>query len=384
MQGIRSMMLCLIIVFAAAGWAWAEPLPSAPRDNNGQKWRIGYLEGGGFEDYQTIFLQIVAGLMEKGWIEPMQLPDEYDSDHARVWEWIADNVRSDYLEFVKDAFYTSDFNADLRQQTRQNLMDRLNTRQDIDLMLAMGTWAGLDLASDDHSVPTVVASTSDPLGSGIIKSVDDSGHDHLHAKVETDRYARQLRLFHDIIGFRTMGLIYEDSSEGRTFAALDEAQKVAKERGFELKLCTAQNSDVPLEQAQAEALRCYQNLAPGVEAFYITVHRGEGLDSLPVLLEPLLENHVTTFAMAGSEFVRHGALLSIAHAGFSYVGRFHAEVIANIFNGAKPRDLPQKWDAPTKIALNLKTAEIVGFDPPFDVLAAADEIYENIEPVESQ
>lgn len=384
MQGIRSIMLCIIIVFCASGWAWAEPFPSAPRDNNGQKWRIGYLEGGGFEDYQTIFLQIVAGLMEKGWIEPMQLPDEYDPDHARVWEWVADNVRSDYLEFVEDAFYTSGFDAQLRQQTRQSLVDRLNGQQDIDLMLAMGTWAGLDLASDDHSVPTVVASTSDPLGSGIIESVEDSGHDHLHAKVEPDRYARQLRLFHDIIGFRSMGLIYEDSSEGRTFAALDEAQKVADERGFELKLCTAQNSNISREQAQAEALRCYQELAPGVEGFYITVHRGEGLENLPDLLAPLFENHVTTFAMAGSEFVRHGALLSIAHAGFSYVGRFHAEIIARIFNGAKPRDLPQKWDAPTKIALNLKTAEIVGFDPPFDVLAAADEIYERIEPVQPQ
>ncbi len=34
---------------------------------------------------------------------------------------------------------------------------------------------------------------------------------------------------------------------------------------------------------------------------------------------------------------------------------------------------------PPKIAINLKTAEIIGYDPPVDVLGAADEIYQEIE-----
>lgn len=382
MQSARSIVMFLMMTFFVATLAWSDSFPVSPRDNDGQKWRIGYLEGGSFPDYQIIMLKTVAGLMELGWIEPMELPEEYDPDHRRNWEWLADNVRSDYVEFVKDAFYTSDFDAPLRQQTQDDLLRRLNEQQDIDLMLAQGTWAGLDLANDRHTVPTVVASTSDPLGAGIIQSAEDSGFDHLHAKIEPDRYARQLRLFHDIIGFGSMGLVYEDSQEGRTFAALKDAQAVATERGFELKLCTARNNDVTQEQAEAEVLQCYQELAPQVEALYMTVHRGEKMDNLPRLLVPLLQDEVATFAMAGSEFVRHGVLLSIAHAGFTYVGRFHAETIAKIFNGAKPRELSQKWNAPTKIAINLKTAEIIGFDPPFDVLAAADEIFESVEPVQ--
>lgn len=380
-MGTKRTLLIISVVCLLATSAWTQNAPITPRDNDGQKWRIGYLEGGTFPDYTIIFLRTVAGLMDLGWIEPMELPETYDPDHRRTWEWVADNIRSDYLEFVKDAFYTSDFKADLREQTRKNLLHRLNEQQDIDLILAMGTWAGLDLANDRHSVPTVVASTSDPVASGIVVSEEDSGFDHLHAKLEPDRYARQLRLFHDIIGFTNMGLVYEDSLEGRTFAAVADAELVAKERGFTLTHCHARNNDVTLEQAAAEALSCYSELAPQVDGLYITVHRGEGLEFLPALLEPLLTNEVATFAMAGSEFVRHGALLSIAHAGFSYVGRFHAETIAKIFNGAKPRELTQKWTAPPKIALNLKTAEIVGFDPPFDILAAADEVFERIEPV---
>ena len=374
---IGLMVFCLTAMTALAG----DP-STAPRDNEGKKWRIGYLEGGEYPDYQQISLMIVSGLMDLGWIEPMPLPKEYDKDHRRVWEWLADNAKSDYVEFVKDGFYTSHFDATQRPKTQENLLRRLNEQKDIDLILAMGTWAGQDLANDRHSVPTVVASTSNPVASKIIPGVDDSGFDHLHAKVEPDRYILQLRLFHDIIQFKSMGLVHEDSIEGRTFAAVADAELVAGERGFELKHCFARNNDVTIEEASAEVLACYEKLAPEVEAMYITVHRGEGLHNLPKLLEPLLKHEVPSFAMPGSEFVKHGALLSIAHAGFSYVARFHAETIAKIFNGAKPRDLTQKWSAPPKIAINLKTAEIIGFDPPFDILAAADEIFERIEPVQ--
>ena len=50
--------------------------------------------------------------------------------------------------------------------------------------------------------------------------------------------------------------------------------------------------------------------------------------------------------------------------------------MARIFNGAKARELSQVWIDPAKIALNLQTARIIGFDPPVDILLAADEVYE--------
>ncbi|MCW7752683.1 ABC transporter substrate-binding protein [Desulfobotulus sp. H1] len=377
MRILRSTVLTLLLLVLLISESWAGQYPVTPVTNNGEKWRIGYLEGGMYPDYQIIFFRTVKGLMELGWIGPMDLPETYNPNHRQAWQWLAENVRSDYLEFVGDAFYTSEFKADQRVRTKQELIDRLSKQNDLDLILAMGTWAGQDLANDEHSTPTVVASTSDPLGSGIIKSAEDSGFRHLHAKIEPDRYIRQLRLFHDITHFRTMGIVFEDTLEGRTFAAVADAEQVARERGFELKTCHARNSDITLGQAAREALACYENLAPQVEAMYITVHRGESLENLPNLLNPLLKNGVATFAMPGSEFVKNGVLLSIAHADFAYVGRFHAETMARIFNGANPSSLEQRWAAPSKIAINLKTAETIGFDPPFDVLAAADEIYDH-------
>ncbi|MOA55770.1 hypothetical protein D3C78_1796170 [compost metagenome] len=68
--------------------------------------------------------------------------------------------------------------------------------------------------------------------------------------------------------------------------------------------------------------------------------------------------------------------MSLTQADYSYVGRFHAETIARIFNGARPRLLTQIWVDPVKIALNLATARQIGFDPTLDMLLGADEIYE--------
>ena len=54
--------------------------------------------------------------------------------------------------------------------------------------------------------------------------------------------------------------------------------------------------------------------------------------------------------------------------------------VITIFNGAKPRQLTQIFQNPPKIAINLKTAQLIGYDPSVDIVGAADEIYTTIEP----
>ena len=372
---------CLSVSFGAIASlaAGMDDYPTTPtKKPDGSKWRLGYLEGGYYPDYPILLRVTVEGLQNRGWLKVEDMPANV-TDHKQFWEWLADNAQSDYLEFVKDAYYApGDFDKALRPEVKKQVIERLNTKKDIDLMLALGTWAGQDLANTEHSVPVVVESCSDPLGSGIIQSVEDSGLDHVHAKVEPDRYPRQIRLFHDIVPFQKLGIVYEDSTEGRTFAAVDIIKRAADDLGFEIVECHAPFNNVEKAEAEAGVVKCYEELASQVDAVYITVHRGVNANSLPKLLAPLYANKIPTFSMLGSGEVRHGVLMSIAQAGFRYVGQFHADVIAKIFNGAKPRELSQEWQDPPKIALNMKVAEIIGYDPPVDIMMAADEIYEDI------
>lgn len=372
------LVVCVQPVFGAEK-SWPTTPVTKP---DGSKWRLAYYEGGQYADYQMILKVILLGLKNLGWFS-VDLPKEH-MEHRKFWEWLSENATSDYLEFVPDAYYApGDFDKELRPKVKAELIQRLNEKKDIDLVLALGTWAGQDLANDEHSVPTVVASSSDPVGSGIVVSVEDSGRPHMHAKVEPERYERQIRLFHDIVPFQKLGLVYEDSPEGRTFAAYDAVKGVAQDRGFEIVECHAPFSNVSQQEAEEAVVRCYTEIASGIDASYITVHRGVNPKSLPKLLAPLYENQVPTFSMLGSSEVQLGVLMSIAQAGFRYVGQFHADVIARILNGAKPGELSQLWQDPPKIAINLKVAEIIGYDPPVDILMASDEIYENIrEPAE--
>lgn len=349
-----------------------------PATNNGKKWRIGYYEGGQYPDYELILKVLLKGLQNLGWLQ-IDLPEKSDKNHKAFWEWASKNIKSDYIELVADAYYSAgDFDKELRPKVKAELIKRLTEKKDIDFMFAFGTWAGQDLANNEHRTPTMVCSTSDPIKSGIVKSADDSGFDHLHAKVEPERYERQIRLFNDIIGFKKLGVVYEDSVEGRTFAGIDSVEKVARERGFELVFCKAPFNNVSQQEAEQGVAKCYAELAPKIDAAYITVHRGVTPQNFRTILGPLYKQKIPTFSMLGANEVKLGALMSIAQAGFKYVGLFHAEVLAKVLNGAKPRDIDQKWQDPPKIAINLKVAEIIGYDPPVDIMMAADEIYEQI------
>jgi hypothetical protein len=64
--------------------------------------------------------------------------------------------------------------------------------------------------------------------------------------------------------------------------------------------------------------------------------------------------------------------------GFGPVGRFLAISMAKIFNGAKPRQLNQVFEEGPTIAINLKTAELIGLYLSAEVLAASDEMYREI------
>ncbi len=395
---LKAALACSTLVFAslagnvAQGQALADsaaPPQATPaarvfavtpaRQADGSRWRLAYLQGGDYADYPVILAAIVRGLMSLGWLPELDLPDPATTSSKALWQFLAHNARSDYLEFVVDGFYSpGNFDASLRSPTRQALTERLRDAQDIDLMIAMGTWAGQDLAHDAITVPTIVASTSDPIASGIVKSAEDSGHTHLHAKVEPNRYQRQIQLFHDIVAFKTLGVVYEDSPEGRTFGGVAAVEEMARELGFRVKACHAPFNNVSPEEAVRGAQNCYASIAPEVDAVYLTVHRGITGVSLGNIVNSLLKAQVPSFSMLGSADVRRGILMSMAQADYAPVGLFHAEVIARIFNGASPRELSQIWLSPAEIAINLKTAELIGFDPPIDILLASDEVYDTI------
>jgi ABC-type uncharacterized transport system substrate-binding protein len=354
-----------------------------PIANNGNKWRIGYYEGGEYINYQKTLMATVKGLMEMGWIEKAKIPAQKGVQTGELWKWLTLNAESEYVRFVKDAHYNANWDVATRKKMTAAIIQRLNTKNDIDLMIAMGTRPGQGLANDNHQTPTIVLSTSDPIGAGIIKSSADSGLDHVHARVDPLRYERQVRLFHQIIGFKKLGVAYDNNEAGRTYAAIDKVEKVADEAGFDIIRCHTRAEDetetISLPVQEERIKRCFREISETADAIYVTQHTGINDNTIPELVQIANSHRLPTFSQASSERVKYGFLMSISRTNFDYVGRYHAEIMAKIFNGAKPRDLDQIFEDPTSISINLKTAQIVGYDPPLDVMSIADEIYHEIE-----
>ena len=384
MSTIKKIVMILIVcIFATstAGFAADKGIfKTTPKLKDGKKWRIGYYEGGEYIDYQVIFTATIKGLMQLGWIKQTDIPPQKGEQTTDLWKWLSTDLKSKYIEFVKDAHYTANWDDKLRVKTAEKILKRLSTKNDIDLMIAMGTWAGQDLANDSHSTNTLAFSVSDALGAGIIKSHEDSGYDHIHARIDPYRYERQLKTFHDVVGFKKLGVAYEDTVSGRSIAALDKIEKVAKGQGFKIVRCFTKD-DVPDKKIAEETVKkCFNYLGEqGVDAIYATVQNGINSNSIGELREYVNSNSIPTFSQSGSHEVEWGFLMSLSQASYKYVGEFNAKTIAKTFNGAKPREIGQLFEEPPKIAINLKTAEIIGYNPPVDVMLAADEIFQEIE-----
>lgn len=381
---LSAVFLCIL---SASNWAnetstneVAENFGTTPVLNDGQKWRIVFYEGGPHGNYISYLEATIRGLMELGWIEKSDLKkfQSRKKDTRRLWNWLVNNSKSDYLEFLEDGYYSANWDNEKRQENRSRLLKRLNSDSDINLVIAMGTWAGLDLANNEHSVPTIVMSTSDPVEAGIIKSTDDSGYDHVHARVDPYRYERQLRIFHDIIRFKKLGIAFEDSIYGRSYSAIDTVEKVAADIGFDVVKCHTKSDISDTDIASQSVIRCFAELSHKVDAIYVTIQGGVNPESIPRLVAIANKNSIPTFSQLGAKEVQQGFLFSISRPGFKPAGLFLSATIAQILNGAKPRQLKQVFEETPSIAINLKTAEIVGLYLYADILAAADTIYREI------
>ncbi|MFZ1983228.1 MAG: ABC transporter substrate binding protein [Desulfatitalea sp.] len=370
---MQAAVVAVVVLLVGGSAPEARNRSLTPATNHGRPWRIGYYEGGPYINYPANLKAIADGLVALGWLKPTRFNDSGDPKDARA-VWQALGVEGGYLEFVPEAFWSADWDLALRERNRTAALRALQNRQ-VDFMIAMGTWAGQDLVNDQHAVPTMLVSTSDPVGSKIIVSAADSGFDHVHARCDPTRYERQLRLFHGLFDFQRLGIVYEDTVAGRSYAALADVHKVAIEQEFTVISCKAPFSGVPQAESTARLIECHQRLAPQIDALFMTIHRGVDLERMEAILAPLLAHKIPTWSQRGPEEVRQGVLLSISRGGFKAVGSYHAQTMVRILNGARPRDLPQLFEDPQTIAINLKTAATIGFAPPKGLMKVADEIY---------
>ena len=302
--------------------------------------------------------------------------------------WLFDNTWSAFRDGMGKYDDTRcEYPADARlspgwqpEQMRRlpELAKQLLQRNDLDLVVGMGTAAVKALlAVNDGHTPILGMGMADPIAAGVVKSAEDSGVDNFTCRVAVDRWSSMFRVFYDVVRFHKMGIMFQNSQEGRVYAALGDAQAIASELGFELVLYDGLSSAESTEECRKGLDDLHKK---GMDAFFIGPLNcfDLGGDGMAPLLQKLNQWKIPTFARDGSEYVKAGALMGFSTWNFGPSGIALANQAHAILTGTKPRALPMLDQSEPSIALNLATAKTIGFDFPFDVLVTADELHETI------
>ena len=316
-----------------------------------QKIKIGYLEAGPFWAYEGIYNAFKNSLKEKGWGDKVKFPA--DAHFSPGWE-------PEHIPEYK--------------QRGRELMER----EDIDFIVSMGTAATTAILKvNNGKKPILAMGVADPITSGFIKNIHDSGIDNFTIRVVPNRWKIMFEIFYDVVHFKKLGIMYVNTESGRAYGNVRDAREVAKEKGFELieynKISTAESLD-----------ECEKGLdylfAKGIDAFFIPslVAFDWTRSDVQKLMDKLIKYKVPTFARDGSSYVKAGALMGFSSMDFASIGDFLAGMAIQIFNGVLPRKVNMIDRPSPKIAVNLETAIKIGFDFPVTILIASDEIYDKI------
>ncbi len=315
-----------------------------------KKFRIGYFESGYSSIYDNTWNALKAALAEAGWLDRIEFPQDA---HISPGRSLAE--REKWFSKAK----------------------ALMEREDLDLVFSAGTDAtSIIINVNNGKTPIIAGGVSDAVQSGFVASAKNSGIDNFAVRIVPGRYERMFRIFHDEVGFQKLGLLYADTPNDRVYANVQDAEAVAAERGFEI----IRYKIAPTRTAE-ECMSGLKTLAEqGIDAFYIpslTCFEWAKYD-VKKHLDFLVDNGIPSFARQGSEDVHAGALMGFSTVDYSSRGRFLADMVIKVLQGAEAGSLKMIDDAPPKIALNLDVAQRLGFDLSFEILGASDEIYQDI------
>lgn len=344
-------------------------------DNKGKKFRIAVVISGTYFEFSEAFRSMLNGFATIGWAREVDL---HDIKTTRELVEYTNSVKfSNYISFPDELFFNLKW-GDNVSPMKSTLIDKVNAGE-TNLVIALGGIAsGIFADLKTYPVPVLVDAVTDPIAAGIVPKVEDSGKDFLTCRMAPEQFRRQVRLFYDVVKFKKLGIIYGDNESGLVYGAVADVEAVAKEKGFKIVRNTNVIEDPPPDKIDV-CIRMYldalEELCPRVDALYLGASAGMTEGDVSAIVAIINKHKKPAFALEGSIRVKAGILFGISMSGQVRAGIYNAKKMISIFHGESPRNLPQLFENIPSIAINLKTASIIEYDVPIDIIASSDEVY---------
>jgi putative ABC transport system substrate-binding protein len=232
-----------------------------------------------------------------------------------------------------------------------------------DLIISGSTVATAALQRSTSSIPIVMLTSTDPIGSGFVKSLAKPGGNITGLSNQGPDYtAKSLEILHTVAPnakrvavLRSPAIVHE--------TLIKETYEAARALGLTIIPVLARTSD-DLEEA------------------FVTVER-ENCGALLVLIDPRVTPKIVELAATFrlptmyqlTYFVDVGGLLSYS-ADYTDMFQRGAIYVDKILRGANPADLPVEQPTKFELAINLKTAKTLGLTIPDSIVARADKVIE--------
>src|SRR5262245_3708497 len=235
----------------------------------------------------------------------------------------------------------------------------------LDVIVAWATPSVLALQRATSTVPIVMVSVGDPLGSGFVASLARPGT-NITGLSNITADLKLLELFSELVpNLKHVGIV-SNSYNPNVAVQLRQTEEAARSLGLRSRI---------VDTSAAEDFE--RAFAP---------ESGGGVDGVVLLADPLVLGHAQRIAELAQaarmptafqrrENVEAGGLMSY---GSDLVAQFrHATFyVDRILRGTKPADLPVEQPTKYNLVINQKAAKVLGLKIPQTLLVAADEVIE--------
>jgi putative tryptophan/tyrosine transport system substrate-binding protein len=235
--------------------------------------------------------------------------------------------------------------------------------RNVDVIVSAGTTSIRAAKDATATIPIVMAGGGDPVGSGLVKSLQRPGENVTGVSlVGQELTEKTLALLKEATGARTAALILAAANPANAFF---QQHTVAAGKKLGVDVTTydiAGAHDIERTFAAINADAAYMLIDP---LFFIYRDRIAGI---------ALKRKLPLMA-AERRYAESGFLLTYG-SDFFDVLRGAASFVDRILRGAKPRDLPVEQPTRFDLVVNAKTAKALGVTLPPSLLLRADKVIE--------
>jgi putative tryptophan/tyrosine transport system substrate-binding protein len=237
-------------------------------------------------------------------------------------------------------------------------------RLKVDLIVVSGTPPALAAKKATTSIPIVMATPADPVGSGLVASLarpggNVTGNSGLTFELDTKR----LEILKDVVPkLARVGLL-------RLPSGTDSQLKEIRPAAVALKLKLEEIET----QADAKGLESAFQIAKQKQVGAIMTATSRIFFAERKRIVELAGKHRLPAIYFQKEFVDEGGLMSYG-ADYTDLYRRAAVYVDKILKGAKPADLPVEQPTKFEFIINLTTAKQIGLTIPPDVLSRANRV----------